>query len=190
MKLMWTGSDVLFATKFLKHSKKSKWFYMAGMRLFAKIADIFVQQHYVVSEHLIPELSPLKLKKPIYVLVDPPLHIHKYPKIEHKGLNFLYYRPKGSNQPFLDWVYGYDIYKQFQRTLSDMNINWFVVDGTDDLSKLYPLIDFYIRPNRHDGNPRMIMECEINNIPYYWSKSNPNLNDMLNECKNINSLRS
>ena len=61
--------------------------------------------------------------------------------------------------------------------LTIFNITWIRVDGKQDMAKIYPIVDFYLRPNRHDGNPYMIKECEANNIPYYWSKENPNIID-------------
>ena len=196
MKILWTGSDVLYATKFVKHSKKSKYIYMFCFRVFAKLADIFCEQHYVVSKHLISELKPLKLKKKISVLVDPPLHPKKYKKIPHEGFNVLYYRGLGDNQKFKDWVYGKDIVDKIRgasfpgycecslsslRTYTPLlyfKINVIEVNGKSDMSKIYPIIDFMVRPNRHDGNPRMVMECEINDIPYYWSKENPDINEI------------
>ena len=48
------------------------------------------------------------------------------------------------------------------------DVNWIVVDGTQDMAKVYPIVDFYYRPTRHDGSPYMIRECRANNIPYYW----------------------
>ena len=176
MKLLWTGSDVLFATKFLKHSKKSKWIYMAGMHVFARLADLFVQEHYIVSEHLRPELAPLKLKKKITVLIDPPKYTEKFKKKPHEGFNVLYYRAIGSNQRFKDWVYGYDIYMSLKELMPELN--YIETTGMQDMTKIYPIVDFYVRPNRHDGAPRMIMECETNDIPYYWSKENPDLNQI------------
>ena len=53
MKLMWTGSDMLYATwAYGKRfpTKKSKIPYFYGCTLFAKIADLFVEGHYVVSK--------------------------------------------------------------------------------------------------------------------------------------------
>ncbi|MDH5570385.1 MAG: hypothetical protein OEY89_01390 [Gammaproteobacteria bacterium] len=183
MKLQWTGSDVLFATRLIGGikfpTKKSKYIYFAFMTIFAKVADFFIQEHYVVSEHLINELKPLKLKKRISVLVDPPLYTKKYKKEKHRQFTVLYYRGIGSNQIFKDWVYGYDIFRTLKRRMN--HLNYIIVDGSQDMSKIYPLVDFYVRPNRHDGEPRMIMECENNNIPYYWSKENPNISDIINK---------
>ena len=64
------------------------------------------------------------------------------------------------------------------------HINIIEINGNDDMELIYPIIDFYARPNRHDGNPRMIRECQINNIPYYHSYSDPNLTDLINEQNN------
>ena len=180
MNLTWTGSDVLFATKFLKHSKKSKWLYFMAMRIFAKIADRFVQKHIVVSPHLIAELKPLKLKKPFGVMENP-VWYGQMPKRKHKGFIVLYYRAKGKNQPFRDWVYGYDIYSELVRMFPE--IIFLEVNGDNDMTTIYPIVDFYLRPNRHDGAPRMVRECEINNIPYYWSRENPDLQAIIDLIK-------
>ena len=182
MKLLWTGSDVLFAKiwKALKHSKKTKIIYMLGVWVFAKIADKFVECHYVVSKRLIPELVSLKLKKPIGVLIDPPKYIVKYNKKKHDDFNVLYYRGLGGNMPFKNWVYGYDIFKELKEKLP--KINFIEVNGEENMSKIYPITDFYIRPNRHDGEPRMIMECEINDIPYYWSEDGkPDIDEIIKQ---------
>jgi hypothetical protein len=186
MKNMWTGSDVLFATRFCGGKKfptsKRKYLYYLGMMIYAKISDLFVECHYVVSEHLKDELKPLRLKKEIKLLVDPPIVFDDIKKVKHDGFNILYYRGLGGNQKFKDWVYGYDIYKRMRYVFPE--VTFVEVNGDDDLSKIYPLVDFYLRPNRHDGNPRMIMECEQLGIPYYWSKENPDVSEIL---KVINS---
>jgi hypothetical protein len=153
---------------------------MFCFRVFTKLADIFCEQHYVVSEHLIAELKPLKLKKKISVLVDPPLHPKKYKKIPHEGFNVLYYRGLGGNQKFKDWVYGKDLIDKLRK---EQNIKIVEVNGRSDMSMIYPLIDFMVRPNRHDGNPRMVMECEINDIPYYWTKER--IHSSWNEYNNM-----
>lgn len=202
MKLMWTGSDVLYATwAYGKRfpTKKLKIPYFYGCTLFAKIADLFVEGHYVVSEHMIERLKPLKLRKSIKVLADPPKSFKRAIKKPHKGFNILYYRPKTNNQPFVDWCYGYDVVLKIIERIEEIDehgggwasvgaddlkkagaaIRVIEVDGSSDMSEMYPYIDFCVRPNRSDGNPRMIMECEQFGIPYYWSKENPDIEDIL-----------
>ena len=171
MKLIWQGTDVLMCTRYPKQSKWRKYPYMFALRLFAKLADIFVQAHVVVSKHLIEELKPLQLKKPFEIRASEPgcLDITKR---EHDGINVLYYRGIGANQPLLDWIYGYDIYLDIKETFPQ--VNFIEVNGSADMDFLYPIIDFMVRPNRHDGEPRMVMECQDADIPYYWSWSEPN----------------
>jgi len=203
-KLLFTGSDVLYATRLIGGikfpTKWTKYLYFAAMTVFVKIADLFVECHYVVSDHLIRELQILKLKKQIKVLVDPPADMEGIERKPHKGINILYYCGKGGNQKFKNWVYGKDIVEQFWvRNLDEIEyclikdeieyisetdgIRIIEVNGSADMKKIYPFVDFYIRPNRHDGAPRMIMECQKLGIPYYWSKENPSLDIMERRVK-------
>ena len=201
-KLMWTGSDLLFATRLVGGkkfpTKLKKWPYIVAHYVFAKIADLVIDEHYVVSEHLIEELKPLKLKKKISVLIDPPIYVEKFKKIPHKGFNVLYYYRISGNKPFTDWVYGYNVMQSvfnqmgsdvlwFKNIIYAINypgvINIIEINGDADMKKIFPYIDVMIRPNMHDGAPRLIMECETNDIPYYWSKENPNEEDIINFIK-------
>ena len=201
--LMWTGSDTLHATRWLGGrkfpSRKIKFIYFLGYTVFAKIADLFVQKHIVVAEHLIDNLKPLKLKKPFEVRIDPPKDVKHIKKIPHKGFNILYYKPKSKNTPFTRWCYGSDIlwnvihYFDTKRMFGNRYLNekshdhdgvhTIEIDGDVDMEKIYPYVDFYLRCNRSDGAPRMIMECQQLGIPYYWSKENPNEEDIINFIK-------
>jgi hypothetical protein len=64
-------------------------------------------------------------------------------------------------------------------------MNFIKVDGSQDMSKIYPITDFYLRPNRHDGSSRMIRECEINEIPYYHSTKKPDIFDITVKLKQL-----
>ena len=126
----------------------------------------------------------MNFKKPFKVLVDPPLYPNKIKKIEHDDFNVLFYLPVTKNQKFTDWVYGDDIARNvMSRYGDDTSVFFIYVFGNDDMNRIYPEIDFYLRPNRHDGNPRMIMECEINRIPYYWSKENPDIDEIIKQIE-------
>ena len=186
MKLFWLGSDVLFATRLVGGkkfpTKITKYPYFLGMTVFSKLADKFVEGHYVVSEHLKSELQPLKLRKPIKVLADPPKSLTGVVRKPHNGFNILYYRPVGANQKFIDWVYGKNVASEVGERLPD-NCSISECNGNMNMDEVYPYIDFVLRPNRHDGNPRMIMECEQLGIPYYWSKENPCIEDALMAIK-------
>ena len=194
MKLMWTGSDTLFATRLVGGrkfpTKLSKYVYFLGCTIFAKIADLFVQEHYVDAENLIENLKPLKLKKPMKVLKDPPLDFSGLKRESHEGFNVLYYRGIGNNQKFFNWVYGYDIVLSAQRMLpykintyvnevpNTSGINLIILTGGVDIKKIYAITDILIRPNRSDGGARMRLECEQIGIPYYWTKENPSASDL------------
>jgi hypothetical protein len=181
MNLTWTGSDLLFCTKYPKASRKIKYIYMFCLRIFARIADFFVHKHIVVSKHLLPEIESMKFKKPIEVRENPVLYADVYPKQEHKGFNVLYYRGIGKNQVFMDWLYGYDIIKELKNQLPEINV--IEVNGKANMAKVYPIVDFYARPNRHDGSPRMVRECIINKIPVYHSNNNPCLKTLIKDIK-------
>lgn len=177
---MWTSSDVLYATRFVGGkrfpTKKSKYLYFLGMTVFAKLADLFVECHYVVAEHLKLELQSLKLRKSIEVLSDPPKSVTELVRVPHDGFLVLYYRALGANQEYLDWVYGYDIFLRTKRQFP--SVQFVEVNGKSDIKEIYSFCDAYIRPNRHDGSPRMVMECEQLGIPVWWSRENPDEQDL------------
>ena len=172
MDLFWTGTDVFFMNQYgdIRFRFKVKIFIF---RVLARVLDKwFTGRNWVISDHLGPELS---LTKPT-MTYEPPLNLIKYPKVEHDTFNILYYFPKKKNRKFIEWLYGYDIYITLKEYFGD-RVNWILVDGSEDMSIIYPITDFYLRPNRHDGRPYMILECVANDIPYYWSRENPSITD-------------
>lgn len=191
MKLLWTGTDVYLQNNYPYKSGLKFKIRTFFERIMVKLFEPFIQEHYVVSEHLIPELSK-HAKKPIkvrYDFADSSVPTNEclacsrinwiYPKTPHEGFNVLYYRPKKKNQKFIDWLYGYDIIEKLKSHYS--SINFIEVDGSQDMFEIFPIVDFYLRPNRHDGNPRLIVECENNKIPFYWSKGDPDIVEIIAE---------
>ncbi len=181
MDLVWTGSDVLFMNKYPKGGRfrwKTKIFFF---RIIVKILDrYYINRNWVVADHLRDELNLRNLIMKIDYPRSSPDHLHlvKYPKVAHEGFNILYYWPatrkKKGNRVFFEWLYGYDIYLSVKKIVGD-RVNWIIVDGAKDMKEIYPIVDFYFRPNRHDGMPFMVKECIANEIPYYWSYENPNI---------------
>jgi hypothetical protein len=54
------------------------------------------------------------------------------------------------------------------------------------MSEIYSIVDAIVRPSRHDGRPRIIEECKINGILYYYSEDGqPDLEDMSNFVQEI-----
>ena len=171
MKTFWTGTDVLLYYKRPKLYKK--WWYVWAFRLFVKLTDVFCEEHFVVSEHLIPELKGLK--KNIKVLVHPVMNPDKVDRIPHEGINILYLYKPGK---FWEWIYGTDIIEQLIDEYPQYNFIRLMSGGKLDVKGIYSVTDLLLRPNRHDGGARMVDECKISGIPYYWSKENPNINEM------------
>ncbi len=181
MKVIWTGSDSLFLIMYPPGTRFRFRLKIFVMRRFTKILDYFAEEHYVDSPNLKDNLLKFGIKKPIKIVPDNLKYSTPVKKKKHNDFNILYYYPshRKKNVEFVKWLYGYDIYSKIKQRLH--GVNWIVVDGKQDMSKIFPIIDFYLRPNRHDGASRLRQECELNNIPYYWTQSNPSVNDAIEE---------
>jgi len=182
MKLLWTGTDVmmLLNKRVRKLLKRPYWILF---RLIVRFLDMtMIEGHATNSELLKRELKEFGFKKKIEIILTPLKHTVKYPKIKHDSFNVLYYEPHLKKDKFWHHLYGIDL---IERLKEDCPTATFIsVDGKADMSKVYPIIDFYVRPNRHDGNSRMVRECDIQEIPYYWSDEKPDYNAMLNKIIN------
>jgi len=169
MNLTWTGTDVLFQLQYppyIRFRFKVKIFFE---RIIARLIQPFIEIHIAVSEGLKKELESIGYKN---IIVRPdPVKYGALEKVEHEGFNVLYYIPKGKkNQKFIEWLYGWDMWLEYQRSVegTERGHKFIEVHGDADMSKIYPIVDFYFRPTRHDGDPMMVRECKLNNIPYYW----------------------
>jgi len=179
----WMGTDALTLIKNPPGNKIwhcKLFFYRIKWRILIRFFD----EHWVVEKHLGKYLKKYGVKN-IKVKYDDPLY-GKVEKKKHDGFNILYYCPiKAVNlggMKYIHWVYGYDIFLELQKRLK--GVNYIHVKGGTDMNKIYPIIDLYIRPNRHDGMPRIILECIKNNIPFYWSKNwKPDINEIINQIK-------
>ena len=177
MKLSWTGTDVLMLNNRRKR-KLLKRPYWIAFRLLVKFLDMtIIEGHLTNCELLEKELLEFGFKKNVEIQLTPLKHNEQYNKTPHETFNVLYYAPEQSNQKFYDWLYGLDLIRRLEKQYSHP-IQFISVDGKDAMERIYPLIDMYIRPNRHDGFSRMIRECEIQEIPYYWSQENPSYSKM------------
>lgn len=109
----------------------------------------------------------------------------KIKKIPHKSFNILLYRPHCSNK-LREWIYGFDLMDILKQDLpKTLCVTFIEVDGYADMTKIYPVVDVYVRPNRHDGESRMVRECVLNNIPCYFTLENPDYDDMKDYIQNI-----
>ncbi len=180
MKLFWTGTDSLMLVDYSmrKWRKKPYWFVF---RILIKLMDIFIECHYCVSLNVADNLRKFGTKKQIKILHDKIKYNKKFDKKRHKGFNIIYYYPINMDKTFIRWLYGIDIIEYLKNRFPD--INFIRLDGNKDMSKVYPITDFMVRPNRHDGHPRIVDECEIQDIPYYWSYEEPNMNALIKIIK-------
>lgn len=165
----WTGTDSL---TLIKNPPGNKIWHIKLIfyRIKWKILKNFFDETWVNHPRLINYLNKFGIK--VNKIKETELYYPvNYGKQEHEGFNILYYCPKRpvnlGGMKFITWIYGYDIYCMLTLyyRLKNKKINFIRVTGKDDMSKIYPIIDLYIRPTRHDGLPRITRECKINNIP-------------------------
>lgn len=160
----WIGTDALTLLCF----PPGKWLWYVRIiyqRLFYKIVKNFIE-HWVVGEHLGFYLKEFGITD-YHIIQDPAQYTHVIKK-SHQIKSVLYYYPGNhGNRIFKEWVYGYDVFSILKAEYPD--INWITVNGDKDMSSIYPVIDGCIRPNRHDGISRIILECQEMNIPYCTS---------------------
>jgi hypothetical protein len=181
MKLFWTGTDSLMLVDYSmrRFTKKPYWFVF---RILVRIMEIFVEGHFCIAENIKENLERFGVKKPIWIVDTHLKHTKKYRKKKDEGFNIIYYSPKGGDRQFRRWLYGIDLIETVKSMVD--GVNFIELDGSADMKEIYPIADFLLRPNRHDAVSRMRLECEIQDIPYYWTFKNPDLQDMLNSINN------
>jgi len=144
-------------------------------RRLIKIMEHFIEGHYCDAENIADNLRKFGTRGEIKIVEDELKHSEKYPKEKHQKFNVLYYFPSDAkDKTFARWLYGWDIFLWVRGYfIENHDISFFIVDGRADMKNVYPIVDFYLRPNRHDGASRLRRECDIQGIPYYWSKKDP-----------------
>ena len=163
MKLLWVGTDVLCQLRYPPYIQLRFRVKIFFERIIARLIQPFIERNIAVSEGLKKDLEGIGYKN-IIIRPDPVKYTEVYPKVEHVGVNVLYYIPRGKrNQKFTEWLYGWDVWQDYKKSHSDYN--FIEVNGLHDMSKVYPIIDLYFRPTRYDGASRMVQECKIQGIP-------------------------
>ena len=180
MKLFWTGTDSLMLVDYSMRTFRKKVYWWIFRRLI-RTMDHFIEAHYCDAENIADNLRKFGTQKPIRVMPDILLHTEVYPKEAHNKFNVLYYFPGTTkDKEFTKWLYGWDIFLKVRKHfLPTTDVNFIIIDGRADMKSVFPVTDFYIRPNRHDGASRLIRECEIQNIPYFRTKTNPDECDVI-----------
>ena len=149
-------------------------------RIIMRILDsVFVTGYSVTSENVKNNLVQWGTKREIAINPLPIIEV-EIKKVKHNSFNILYYMPTSyKSLKFAKWQYGYDIMLIAKRELSKKNIKWMIIDGTSEMTNIYPITDFVVRCNRWDGNSRMIREAIKYQIPYYYSQEKPNSNALI-----------
>lgn len=168
----WMGTDVLKLTTY--PPGKFTWrFRIFAERLLWKILEPLIDRHFIVHPRLSKCLIDFGIsERKISVKIDKGICnycLKPCTKKPHTGFNVAYYYPgDGGNVKYKRWVYGMDIIDELIKKYP--NLNWIHLDGNKDMCEIYPVLDAYIRPSKHDGFPRIVLECVYHNIPYYWDE--------------------
>lgn len=200
---LWMGTDALTLVTNPPTSSKFWYLKLIFYRLKWRVLHRIFDNHYIIHERLRVHLlefgvDPEKISVAKYGNEKTKKRREFSPpepgackKQKHKGFNILYYHPRPAclgGETYIRWKYGIDLIEKAKEII---DYNFIRVDGTQDLSEVYPIVDFYLRPSRHDGLPRMNLECEANNIPYYYSDhGHPDLRKIINSINYVKSKKS
>jgi hypothetical protein len=177
------GTDAFLMHSFLPYMGWKWRLKVRFKRLLYRFLDRYIIQEYIVDhENLGEHLKKAGLTKPCRVFRDPVWHPQPFKKQAHEGFNVLYYDPseRMNNKDAMRWRHGLDLIDRaigFFDLYKD--VKWIKVDGTADMSEIWPITDFYARPCRVDGASRMRQEAELNDIPYYWTYEDPSYIDLI-----------
>ena len=166
----WKGTDSLKLIMYPPSSHFSWYFRIFAERILWKLIDPLFREHWVVHQRIKNNLIKFGIsEKKIIIREDLPLDVSNVKRMGHEGFNVAYHYPGDRRgRVFKRWLYGMDIIEQLIKQFP--KYNWIELDGTMDMMKIYPILDAYIRPTRHDGMPRIILECQQLNIPYWWDE--------------------
>jgi hypothetical protein len=173
----WYGTDALKLVKYPPTSHRSWYVRIFLERMFWRLFGWLYSEHWACSDLVRSDLvrfgiDPRKIRLEVNREGFEP---KKYKRINHAGFNVVYYRYiSKKNQVFKDWLYGYDVIQAVERQLDlkgvvFLQIVWNEDHLDTDLDAIVPVTDLYIRPNRHDGESRLVMLFDHNNIPVYYT---------------------
>ena len=171
------GSEARWLTETFPTDKR-KIPYLLFVRLRAWLLRPFIQEYWTDANHLVPFLYKFNPNAKIRVVPDSIKYVTKYPKQYHKGFNVMYYYPHNEyNKTYCRWCYSKDILDQLVKLFPEFN--WILVDGRQDMVNIFPYVDAYVRPNRHDGASRLVQECVIQEIPVMHTHCDPQIEDFV-----------
>lgn len=164
----WVGSDVLLLKAFPPGRGKRT---VIAHRILKAITEPFISSHWVNGDRLMRELRGILPAQKMALRHWGGVHAKAYEKFSHGGINIAYYMPR--EDVYSRWVYGIDLIEELQghykNALHQAEVNFILLDGKMDMADIFPYLDGYIRPSRWDGWPRLVQECIINGVPFYYS---------------------
>jgi len=138
-------------------------------RIFWRLMWRFFDEHWINTPKLAVHLIKFGISENRIKHVEVPWKKVKYKKVKHDGFNILFYMPKstGHIQKYKNWIYGKKYLDYLRKWIKD--VNWIVLDGSYDMSEVYPIADAYIKVNKHAGSDynRIAKECFYNNIDVF-----------------------
>lgn len=181
--LKFVGTDAYLMNRFMPYMGLTWKIKTIINRFIHKILDLFASEIIVDDMYLSNHLIAAGFKSPIREVRDPVKYKEPVYKCKHSGFNIIYYDPSEfkKNKKTIRWLYGVDIIEELKNHFT--NVNWIKINGKANMKDMYQIADFYVRPNRNDGASRMVQECQINNIPYYHSQSNPNILSIIKQIE-------
>lgn len=177
MKILWTGTDALMINNISQRTTSKKPFWIIVRIIVWFLDKTLLEAHLVNSVAIKADLELFGMTKPIEIMLTPLKYNKPFKKIKHDGFNVLYYKRPRADMGFRDWLYGIDLIDKLKREM-DGQVTFIEANGKLDMELIFPIVDFCIRPNRHDGNSRLMRECMIQKIPFYWSQTNPDYKQM------------
>lgn len=174
----WIGSDVLLLRMFPPGRGKLS---VVKHRLKTWLTEPFIDEHWIYGNQLFKEFKEVwSGRKAQRRLCRAP--IEAISRVPSSSINIAYYHPRDDR--FSRWVYGVDLIENLMMLYPQ--VNWIKLDGTLNPKYFFQSLSGYLRPSRSDGLPRIVEECKIHSIPFYWSElRNPNLEEM---CEFVESL--
>jgi hypothetical protein len=168
----WHGTDALKLVMYPPTNNKLWHFRIFLHRIFWHIMHRFFDYHYVYNSNLAEALKEFGIKN--IEIKELPYKKIRCDRKEHNVFTVLFYIPiDKKNQKFKNWIYGKEYFEILKK-----HFNVLLIDGTYDMSLVFPVIDCFVKVNRTKYNSlnRIGHECLFNNIPVY------ELNNNIEEC--------
>jgi len=171
--IQWHGTDVGKLYQFLPGMSKMgivlyRWFW----RRMTKLTNLTCLMN---TPRMFPILKEFGFKRIEYR--EAPWAKKRYDVKEYvtSHLVILFYIRQKFNLKYENWIYGKDYLLALKKNMPE--VEWLLVTGDDDMRKIYPHVDCYIKINRmpHSDRNKINKECEYNDIPErafdVWNKT-------------------